>query len=345
MLTPAHRLAIYVPEQLIETRGKMAHGVLRYSPHQVICAIDPTQAGRTTGQLLHRLRHDVPVVAGIDEAAALGANVLVLGVAPLGGRLPEAWLPELRRAVGLGMSIVNGLHDHLDGRLGALQPGQFLWDIRREPQGLGSATGEAGKLANQRLLMVGSDMSVGKMTAGLELWRAARQRGIDAAFVATGQIGITICGSGVPLDAVRIDYAAGSVQAEVLSHRDAELIIVEGQGSLFHPSSSATLPLIRGTCPTHLLYCHRAGQTHLRDFPQVQLPPLTEATRLYEEVAAARGAYPRPRTIGIVLNGERMDDATLAAYASDLSRETGLPVADALRHSLDPILDNLLQPA
>ena len=55
---------------------------------------------------------------------------------------------------------------------------------------------------------------------------------------------------------------------------------IEGQGSLLHPGSSATLPLLRGSCATHLVMCHRAGMTHLRNPQQVKIPPLKGSFRL-----------------------------------------------------------------
>ena len=128
-----------------------------------------------------------------------------------------------------------------------VRPGRWIWDLRREPPDLAVASGRAAGLPGRRLLAVGTDMSVGKMSACLELQAAARRRGLDARFVGTGQAGILISGSGVALDAVRVDYAAGAVEGAVLAAAAAAgpdtLVLVEGQGSLCHPGSSATLPL------------------------------------------------------------------------------------------------------
>ena len=166
--------------------------------------------------------------------------------------------------------------------------GQWIWDIRQEPPGLGIAAAAAAGLSNRRLLLVGTDMAIGKMTAGLEIWHAARQAGIAAEFVAPGQIGIVITGHGIPLDAIRVDYACGAVEKEVLAVKDADLVIVEGQGSLAHPGSTSTLPLIRGACPTHLILCHRAGMTTLDTVRanSIRVPPLLDLIHLYETLAS-----------------------------------------------------------
>lgn len=340
-LGPHVPLALYMEGALGDSTGKMGYGVLRHSPNPVACVIDAAHAGHDLVGLTG-IDRSAPIVGTVDEAAALGAEALVLGIAPPGGLIPEAWYPSLDRAVHLGLSLINGLHDLLGPRYPNLAPRQFVWDIRIEPAGLGVGNGEARHLTNKRLLMVGTDMSVGKMTAGLEIQKEALARGVRAAFVATGQIGITICGRGVPLDAVRVDYASGAIEREVLAVGDAELIVVEGQGSILHPGSTATLPLMRGSCPTHLVLCHRAGMDTLHRVKWVAVPPLRQLTGLLEDLASACGTFPRPRTVGIALITAGLEPEAAEHAIQDLESETGLPVCDPVRHGAAKLVDSLL---
>jgi uncharacterized NAD-dependent epimerase/dehydratase family protein len=246
-------------------------------------------------------------------------------------------------AVGRGMSVVNGLHDRLAPRYPRLRPGQEIRDLRVEPDGLSVATGAAARLPNRRVVFVGTDMAVGKMSAALEVLRAARERGIDAAFVATGQIGIAIAGRGVALDAVRLDYACGAIEREVLAHAGAGLVLVEGQGSLVHPASAATLPLLRGAMPTHLVLCARAGQAALARIPEVPIPSLRVLARLFEDLAATCGTFPAARTAGVALNTFHLEDDGEAARAvRTIEDETGLPCCDPVRHGAGRLLDALV---
>jgi uncharacterized NAD-dependent epimerase/dehydratase family protein len=318
--------------------GKMGYGILRYMPHQVVAVLDSSKSGRTL-QSLTGIDHPAPIVSTLEAARELGADVLILGIAPSGGKLPESWLEQLDRSVALGFSIVNGLHDRLAPRYPSLRQDQFIWDIRVEPPNLGIATAKATKLPAKRILLVGTDMAVGKMTAALEICRGAKQRGIDARFVATGQTGITIAGKGVPLDAVRLDYACGAVEQAVLAEGDGEWIVVEGQGAINHPGSTATLPLMRGTCPTHLVLCCRAGQTHLLKIPEIPIPRLTALIELYEAIGQAGGTFTRPKTSGVMVNTAHLDENQAKVALSEISRETGLPASDPLRFGLEPILD------
>lgn len=342
MIEPGQKIAIYMEGNALSPVGKMGHGVIRYSPNPVVAVIDSTEAG-TDMAAIANLPRSVPVVANLREAADLGADVLVLGIAPSGGAIPPEWFAAIDEAVALGMSVVNGLHERLEPRYPNLPAGQWVWDIRQEPGGLQTGTGAAAKLSNKRLLMIGTDMGIGKMTAGLEIVRGARERGLRAEFVATGQIGITLTGRGVPLDAIRLDFASGAIEREVVRCAEADLVVIEGQGSLIHPASSANLPLLRGSCPTHLVLCHRAGQETLWRVPEVKIPPLLDVIRLYEEVASACDTFPRPKTVGISLNTFHLtsDEEALAA-CNKIEEETGLPCVDPVRHGVHRFIDALV---
>lgn len=324
--------------------GKMGTGLLRYSDNPIACVVDETQAGGDVVAITGVPR-PAPIVATIAEAVALGAKVLVIGVATAGGVLPPRFRADLEEALRAGMSIVNGLHIVLndDAALTALlQPGAFMWDVRREPPGLMPGSGAAAALGVRRVLTVGTDMAIGKMTASLELDRSARARGLRSRFLASGQIGMCISGDGIPLDGVRVDFAAGAVEQLVLRHAEGnDVLWVEGQGSILNPASTAWLPLIRGSCPTHLVLVHRAGQTHIARYP-VPMPPLRDVVALYESVASVAGAHPGPRVVGIALNCGHLDDASADAACAAEEDATGLPVVDVIRSGADRLLDAVL---
>ena len=322
MLDPTAPLAVYMEGAVRHYGGKMGVGVLRYSPNPVVCVIDSETAGLDL-QAETGVDRVAPIVATVEEALALGGKVLILGIAPPGGLIPSAWLPAIDQAVAGGMTVVNGLHDKLAPRYG-----DRAWDVRTEPEGLAPGTGAAGRLTNRRALMVGTDMAVGKMTAGLEIWKAL---GPGAAFVATGQIGITVTGAGVPLDAIRVDFSAGAIEREVMRNAAAAVVVIEGQGSIVHPGSTATLALMRGSMPTHLVLCARAGQTHLQN-ADVAIPPLADLIRLYESIGEACGAFARPQTAGVAMNTFGMSDAEAREACDAVGRALDLPCDDPVRH-------------
>jgi uncharacterized NAD-dependent epimerase/dehydratase family protein len=340
MLLPHHRLAILLHGGIKGQQGKTGLTVLRYSPNPVAVVIDREAVGesvlKNTG-----IAREVPIVGDIAAALVHQPDALVIGIAPSGGLVPAEWWPELQAAVAAGVSIVNGLHTRLANhpQLPPLQPGQWIWDVRQPPATTRIGSGAAKNLPCQRLLMVGTDMAIGKMSTGLELYKTCQAQGIKAAFVATGQAGLMIVGSGVALDAIKVDHAAGAIEQAVLDHSPGQdLLIVEGQGSILHPGSTATLPLLRGSQPTQLILVHKAGQTTVRNCPDVVIPPLPAVIQLYEQIATAAGAFPPAKVVAIALNGRDLGDEELRQYIDRVTAETGLPCTDAVRFGAEPLL-------
>ncbi len=345
MIRSDHRIAILLHEGIRGIHGKTGLAMLRYCEAEIVAAIDRESAGESLVELTG-IPRQVPIVASVEEALKYKPDVLVIGIARLGGELPEDWRQEVKQATASGLSIVNGLHAHLnnDPELNALlKPGQRLWDVRQEPSGLPVGTGAARHLPCLRVLTVGTDMSVGKMSTTLELNRASLKRGLRSKFLATGQTGIMISGSGIALDAIRVDFAAGAVEQMVMQFgNDYDILHVEGQGSLQNPASTATLPLLRGSQPTHLVLVHRAGQTHIRRYPDVPIPPLQNVVQVYETVAAAGGAFAPVRVVAIALNTAHLDELSAQQAIARVERETGLPCTDPVRLGADRLLDAIL---
>ena len=331
MLTSKTRIAILLEDGIKGTHGKTGLAFLRYSNTNIVAIIDRSCVGESLAELT-QIDCNAPIVADVSGALVYQPDVLLIGIAPSGGKLPDKLAQEIKIAVYAGVSIINGLHTQLQSYYPSLQPGQWIWDIRQEPSGLSIGTAKARSLSAERILTVGTDMAIGKMSASLEIYRAAVAAGIKAQFVATGQAGIAIAGRGVALDAVRVDFAAGAVEKTVLdSAKDNELIIIEGQGSLFHPGSTATLPLIRGSQPTGLILVHRAGAKHIRDLPEVLIPPLPEVIRLYETVASAGGTFGDVKVKAIALNTFGMNTEAANKTIQSTAELTGLPCSDVVR--------------
>jgi uncharacterized NAD-dependent epimerase/dehydratase family protein len=338
------RIALLMDGYFTNRYGKLGIGMLRYSPAEIVAVIDAEHAGQDSFELTGVSRR-VPIVANASEALALGAEALVLGVAPPGGRLPETWWPHIEAAVAAGALLVNPLHEPLSQHPKLRELGARVWDVRVEPPGLQPGSMRAAQLTCLRVLTVGTDMAVGKMTASLEMTLAARRMGIVADFVATGQTGICIWGSGVAVDAVRLDFAPGAVEAEVLRAASADpppqVLFIEGQGAINHPAASASLAILRGSMPTHLSLCCKAGQETLWRFPELRIPPLEDLIYTYETMAAGGGAFPRPCTIGICVDTRGLGEEEALDYCQDLEARLGMPCVDPVRHGAERIVQAL----
>lgn len=346
MIRSTNRLALLMHGHLRDRHGKMGFGLLRYSEAPIGCVIDADYVGGDLSAITGIDRAaGVPIVGSAADAAALGADVLVVAVATSGGVLPSGYRSEILTALRCGMSLVNGLHGRYADDpeyAAALHDGAWIWDIRQEPIGVTSGRGLAASLECRRVLTVGTDMAIGKMTASLEMDREGRARGLRSRMVATGQIGICITGDGVPLDAVRVDFASGSVEAQCMKYGPShDILHIEGQGSALHPGSTAWVALLRGSMATDLVLVHRAGQTALANgLDRFALPTLPGVIALYETVASAGVGYPAAKVRGIALNGAQLSsEAEVVAACAAVSEETGLVCVDVLRHGAGRLLD------
>lgn len=325
--------------------GKMGLGVMRYSPNPISCVIDTKYRGMTVREAIGQ-PFDYSIVATIEEAYGLGSEVLVLGIAPSGGKFPDTWDLPITHALGLGMSLINGLHDDLNARYGHLlraNAGQLIWDVRKPQKSYSIASAKAAELNNVRTLLVGTDMAAGKMTTGIELYRWFKDHGYSSDFLATGQIGMVVSGKGIPLDAIKVDQACGAVEDLVLSAQEAEFVFIEGQGSLLHPGSTATLPLMRGSCANHLILCHRANMDHLFDQPKIKIPPLKEFIALNEALTGVCGSLTEARCVGVALNTFGMPEHAARKKIEDIENDTGLPCTDVVRYGADKLCNALLK--
>ena len=267
----------------------------------------------------------------------------LIGIAPTGGRLPDAWRRTLLRSIEAGLDVISGLHTFLadDPELAAAADaaGVTIHDVRRPTGPKVTAMGRPHLPGRKVILAVGTDCAIGKMSVMLELRDAARRAGDSAAFVATGQTGIMIEGWGAPIDAVVSDFVNGTTEAIVArAEEDAEYVLVEGQGSLDHPAYSAvTLGLIHGATPHAMVMCHKPGLgehdfTHLPDrrFPIASLPGFID---LHERVA---GMIAPSTVIALALNTSLYrDDDEARAIIDAHARETGMPTDDPVRFGPD----------
>lgn len=267
-----------------------------------------------------------------SQARERGARGLVVGVANFGGIIQESWLQSLMDALEAGLDIVCGMHARLREveplRTAAARLGRRLIDVRVPPSNIPVASGR--KRSGKRLLTIGTDCALGKKYSALSIARAFGERGVAVDFRATGQTGILISGRGIPMDAVVSDFEAGA--AEMLSpdapaqHWD----VIEGQGSLFHPSYAAvSLGLLHGSQPDVLVVCHQVGREHILGHSDYPLPTIEETIDL--NLRLGRRTNPAIRCAGVSLNTSKLAAAAARELLASEARRLGLPVADPIR--------------
>jgi uncharacterized NAD-dependent epimerase/dehydratase family protein len=323
--------------------SKTANSCIRYTPERVSAVIDSRRAGKTSEQILG-FGGDIPVVASVEAGMSCKPtpNALLIGVAPTGGRLPQEWRTMVLAAIDRGLEIWSGLHtfigDDPEFAARAQARGVAIHDLRKSPHDLPVAAGRVRGVKATVVLTVGTDCNIGKMTAALQVRDALKARVPRTRFVGTGQTGILIEGWGTAVDAVIADFIAGAAERLVLeAAEDADIILVEGQGSVIHPGySGVTMGLIHGSLPNALVMCHQPTRKHIGNNTWIPIPPLKKFIALHDAITA--NLRPAP-VIAVSLNTYDLSLKAARAAIAKAARETGLPTTDPVRFDPAPIVE------
>ena len=293
---------------------------------------------------------DCPVDLGlpdmtVQDAKDAGIKTVIAGVAPMGGQIPECWIPQLVELAAAGLDIAAGLHSKLadipDLVAATNESGARLIDVRIPPEGI--PVGDGRLRPGKRVLMVGTDCAVGKKYSALALHRELERRDIKTTFRATGQTGIMIAGEGIPVDSVVADFISGA--AEVLSpdNDDDHWDVIEGQGSLLNPSySGVSLGLLHGSQPDAIVLCHDAERLEIDESGgYIPIPELDEV--IEDALQMARRLRSQCFCAGVSVNTMSMSDFDRDIYLSKLQSELGLPCVDPVATGMTPVANFLMK--
>jgi len=315
-------------------RAKTGLGIAYWAPEQCIGQFRMPGCAADTG---------LPDMTPL-EALEAGARALVIGVAPQGGAIPEAWWPSLIAALESGLDLISGMHTRLCDipaiNEAATRLGRGLFDVRHTDLNIPSANGL--KRPGMRCLMVGLDSALGKKFTALALTRELQARGAKATFRATGQTGIIIAGGGIAVDAVTADFIAGAAELISPANDPSHWDVIEGQGSIFHGAyGGVTLGLIHGSQPDAMVLCGHATRDNLELLPHIPHRTYEEAIPIHESLASVTNDAARVIAISVNTSG-LIDDNDARRYVHDIANRTGLPATDPIRFGCAKIADALM---
>jgi uncharacterized NAD-dependent epimerase/dehydratase family protein len=324
---------LYLGSAVDDLAIKTARGLAHWRPDWCIGQYRRSDCKPTLGLLEMNMAH----------ARSEGANTMVIGAANAGGVMSAEIVADAIAALDNGLNVAAGLHQKLrenpDIVAAARRNGRMLFDARDPPANIPVGTGR--RRAGRRLLTVGTDCSVGKMYTALALERVMRRRGLLADFRATGQTGILVAGSGVPIDAVVADFISGAAEWISPARLDGGWDLIEGQGSLFHPSyAGVSLGLLHGAQADALVLCHEPTRRHMRGLPDFPLPELKRC--LKANLVAARLTNPATRAVGVALNTSELSQVEADVVCRQISDLLELPCQDPVTMGVEDIVDNLL---
>ncbi|MGR3318119.1 MAG: DUF1611 domain-containing protein [Candidatus Anammoxibacter sp.] len=309
--------------------AKCLSSLVRYSRPQItaILSLAPTASLMNFGK-----ENNIPVISKVDEIPVSTQRLMLATLHNAEDTLPIL-VNLIKECIKKRIHVYNG--DHLFLKPMFSEPEQaYVHDLRAAPANLKLFSGNLMERSDQlRILIVGLDCNIGKMTVSLELERFLSKEGFDAEFIATGQISMMIKGKGIPLDRTIVDFTSGTMEEYLIKHHN-QILVIEGQGSIFAPMySGLTLAQVHGSVPQFMILCVDPSRDHPRYFPQLKLPTIDQAILQYEHLAAH--LISTSRIMGISANTSTMNEGKTLDYISGLEKRHKLPVTDPIRFGCD----------
>ena len=309
-----------------ETNGKVyvnktAHCILREKGNMVKYIVIKDSNLKQINSLYPEYGHlDIPIISNYLDLINLvqEKDEIILAYAPPGGKIDKDVYHVVENCLKKGAIIINGMHTFIEN--------ENVINIRKQSESKQVATGDI-KENIIRLLTVGTDYSIGKMTTTLELYKHLSSF-CNVNWIPTGQTGRLLKGDGCVLDSEIIDFVPGLLETTI-NKISSDIVLIEGQGSIFHPSYSPTsFCLLHASRPQYIVLCHKSGSKvgHMGN----KLPSIKDAIFFYENLSKMLGF--ESKVIGISLNSRDVNYDDYLNEKKEIMLETGLPCFDVIRN-------------
>ncbi|MEY2941842.1 MAG: hypothetical protein RJA67_1528 [Bacteroidota bacterium] len=329
---------------LTHSDAKTAHGLIRGTERFTIVGVvdDTSTAGKDAGELLDGKHRHIPIYATLADAlAAEQASYLIIGIATVGGVLPDSMIAIIQAAIQSGLSIVNGLHDYLQDRpeiseLAAKHQVDLI-DVRRPKarKDLHFWTGDILQLATPIIAVMGMDCAMGKRTTARLIRQACQAQNLKAEMIYTGQTGWLQGGKyGFIFDSTLNDFVCGELENAILTcarEVNPDFILLEGQASLRNPSGPCGLEfLISGRAKSVILVFAPKRKYFDNEEHWGEIPSVESEIEIIEKLGS--------KVIALAMNTELCTEEEAFALQSQFEKSTGLPVLLPIQEGVDKII-------
>lgn len=342
---------VYCEGAFNTANGKTAHGLVRFTErYEVVGVIDSTYAGKDAGIILDGRAAGIPIFKDFENAvktlekAGKSVKNFVIGLAPDGGRLPQAARETIQQAIKQKLNIDSGLHDFLfkDKNISALaeQEQVRIRDIRRTPDrdDLHFFTGAIEQVNCLKLAVLGTDSAIGKRTTAWLLVHGFQKEGLKAELIGTGQTAwMQGAKYGMIMDSCINDFVSGEIEHAVVNaykNENPDVVVIEGQGSLMNPAYPGGFEILAAGRPDFVILQHAPNRLEYDGFPGYRLHSLNEQIQAIEVISGKK-------VIAVTVNHEGMEADEILPACEAITAETGLPAYDVLAHGTDGIIDLL----
>ena len=128
---------------------------------------------------------------------------------------------------------------------------------------------------------------------------------------------------------------------QTLENEQHDVLLIEGQGSLVHPSHSAvTLGILHGSMPHALVLCYEVLRDKVTGVEHVAIPDLPEVRRIVEVMS---NVHHDCEVIGVSMNSRRVTEEEALAEQQRVGELLNLPVTDIFRFGRESLVDAVLE--
>lgn len=334
---------------LDQKEAKTTHGLLRGSERfDIIGVIDENFAGQDAGEVLDGKKRYIPVYQNLKTAIQDTGkpDYIIIGIATVGGVLPDHMLAVIREALEAGISVVNGLHDYLqdheDLQLLAKANQAQLIDIRKPKKfaDLHFWSEEIFTVNCPIVAVLGMDCAVGKRTTAKFLAEAIRAQGKTAEMIFTGQTGwMQGAKYGFIFDSTLNDFVSGELSHAVLEAYKNEkpgVILLEGQSALRNPSGPCGAEYLISANAKKVVLVHEVKKEYYDDLPSWgPLPSVKSEIDLIHAYGST--------VIALSLNTRGCTHEEAKTAQAKYEKELGIPVVLALEEGVERIVSLMIQ--
>lgn len=329
--------------------AKTAHGLIRGSERYKIAGIiDAPNAGKDAGEILDGRIRNIPVFFSVDEALSKidEINYCIIGIATIGGILPQEMLPVIETCIRKKISIVNGLHEFLCEKKTlvelAKQNNVELIDVRKpKPKTqLHFWSGEIFTVTAPIIAVMGMDCAMGKRTTCRMIREACEKENINAQMIYTGQTGWLQGGKfGFILDSTLNDFISGELEHAVVScwkKTNADVILIEGQSALRNPSGPCGIEYLISGNAKHTVLLHAPKRKYYDNLPEWGEIPTVESEI---EIINKFGA----QVLALALNTEHCTTEETFQFQKHYEEKLNIPVLLPLQQGVDKLIPFIKQ--
>ncbi len=337
--------AIILTDGILHTSdAKTAHGLIRGTERfEIVAVIDALHAGKDAGAIVDGKARNIPVYSNVQEAVANHEHIgyCIIGIATVGGVLPERFVPVIRECIQLNMSIVNGLHEYLSDRPDlqalALTHQVQLIDVRK-PKPKSELHFWSGKIHTVKapiIAVIGTDCALGKRTTCRFVKQACAKNQIRAEMIYTGQTGWMQGGKyGFIFDSTLNDFISGELEQAIVDCWEKEspqLILIEGQSALRNPSGPCGAELLVSGNAKHVILVHAPKRKHYEHTPEWGVIHSVESEIKLIEMYGAQ-------VIALALNTESCTLSEALAFKNAYAAQLHIPVLLPIEEGVDEVI-------